>query len=201
LDENKAIQRLKQGDLGGLETLVRLYQVEAVRTVYGIVREQAQAEDVVQAAFVRLAERIHSYDDHRPFAPWFFRVAARDALMALRQEEHAIALDVSDLIDSEWLECIAAATPSPETFLEQAETGDAVWAALDALSPEQRAVIILRYYSDLKYVEIAQHLSLPPGTVRWRLHAALRRLHGWFLQRGWKFHQDGVIDARQENTQ
>lgn len=186
MGDHRAIQRLKQDDLGGLEALVRRYQVEAVRTAYAIVREQALAEDVAQAAFVRLAERIHRYDDHRPFAPWFFRTVARDALLALRQEAHTVPLDVGEPGDSGWVERVAADAPSPEALLERAETDDALWAALGALSPQQRAVIVLRYYSDLKHAEIAQRLNLPPGTVRWRLHSALRRLRGWFRQQGWE---------------
>ncbi len=200
MDEHKAIQGLKQGDLSGLEALVQRYQVEAIRTAYAIVREQSMAEDVVQSTFVRLPERIHQYDNHRPFAPWFFRIVARDALMVLRRERRAVPLDLGDPTDSGWLDRVAAETPSPEMLLEQIEAGNAIWDALGSLSPEQRAVIILRYYSDLKHKEIAQRLNIPPGTVRWRLHAALRHLRRWFRHGGWGHHRDGVGNAIQEKV-
>jgi RNA polymerase sigma factor (sigma-70 family) len=75
-----AISRLKQGDLNGLETLVSRYQARAVHAAYLIVHDRPLAEDVVQMAFVKVAERIHQFDEQRPFSPWFFRIVVNDAL-------------------------------------------------------------------------------------------------------------------------
>ena len=69
MEEQRAIQRLKRGDLGGLEVLVGHHQVRAVRTAYLIVRERALAEDVVQGAFVKAYEKINRFDETRPFGP------------------------------------------------------------------------------------------------------------------------------------
>jgi RNA polymerase sigma-70 factor (ECF subfamily) len=69
MDEVGAIQRLKHGDIGGLEILVKRYQVLASRTAYLVVRDQALAQDLVQAAFVRAYERIGGFDAARPFGP------------------------------------------------------------------------------------------------------------------------------------
>ena len=69
MEEAEAIARLKQGDVGGLEALVRGHQVQAVRTAYLITRDRALAEDVVQAAFVRAYERVGQFDSERPFDP------------------------------------------------------------------------------------------------------------------------------------
>ena len=69
MDDQSAISRLKQGDLRGLETLVEHYQVRAVHAAYLILYDRSLAEDVVQASFVKVAERIHQFDAERPFAP------------------------------------------------------------------------------------------------------------------------------------
>src|SRR4051794_10135971 len=73
-NEYEALARLRDGDIGGLEALVRLYQVRAVRAAYLVVRDRALAEDVAQGAFLRVYQRIAQLDPARPFAPWFFRI-------------------------------------------------------------------------------------------------------------------------------
>ena len=178
MTDQQAIARLKRGDVRGLETLVLRYQLEAVRTAYAIVRDAALAEDVVQTAFVRLVERIKQFEEERPFAPWFMRIVARDAIMILRRQAHDISLDTSDegLTDSpEHLD------PDAEMALQQAQTSAELWNLLETLPPEQRAVIVLHYYADLRHAEIAQKLDVPAGTIRWRLHAALKYLRRMLL--------------------
>src|SRR6187551_990499 len=83
--EQEAVARLKRGDISGLEALVRLCQVRAVRASYLIAGDVALAEDIVQSAFIRAYERIEQFDSGRPFAPWFLRMVVNDTLMALRR--------------------------------------------------------------------------------------------------------------------
>ena len=87
MEEREAIERLKRGDIGGLEALVKRHQVEAIRAAYLIVRDRALAEDIVQGAFLRAYERIGRFDADRPFGPWFMKVVANDALKAARKRE------------------------------------------------------------------------------------------------------------------
>lgn len=69
--EQQALARLKERDIGGLEFLVRRYQVQAVRAAYLVTRDRGLAEEVVQSAFLRAYERIEQFDARRPFRPWF----------------------------------------------------------------------------------------------------------------------------------
>ena len=73
MDEQKAIQRLKDGDIGRLEFLVHRYQVKAVRTAYLITRDPGLAEDIVQDAFLKAYRAIRGFQATRPFEPWFLR--------------------------------------------------------------------------------------------------------------------------------
>src|SRR5262249_1591254 len=66
--------------------------------------------------------------------------------------------------------------PDPATLLAAAETEEAIWAAIEQLSPPQRAAVVLRYYGDMSDAEVARRLALPSGTVRRRLHDARQRL-------------------------
>lgn len=170
MDEQEAIALLKQGDIGGLEALVALYQLRAVRAAYLVTRDPALAEDIVQAAFIRAYERIAQFDAARPFGPWFLRSVVNDAVKSATRQRPALPLDDDESPP------LPDGAPSPEAILERAETRAAVWAALGQLPPEQRAAIVLRYYLGLKEREIAAEVGVPHGTVKWRLHAARQRL-------------------------
>ena len=86
MDETQAITQLKKRNINGLETLVRLHYVHAVRTAYLITRERPLAEDVVQTAFIRSYERIDQFDLTRPFINWFLRIVVNDAIKAATRQ-------------------------------------------------------------------------------------------------------------------
>ena len=176
MEEAEAIARLKKGDIGGLEVLVHRYQVRAVRAAYLVVRDRALAEDIVQAAFVRAYERIDQFDAKRPFGPWFLRIVVNDAVKIARRRQRWVSLEASDRPETVLADLLADSNPGPA---DQAEAGDlrqTVWAALGRLPPAQRAAVVLRYYLGLSEAEMADELACPPGTVKWRLHAARNRL-------------------------
>jgi RNA polymerase sigma-70 factor (ECF subfamily) len=93
LEEQQAISRLKQGDLGGLEILVRHYQVKAVYAAFLIVRDLKLAEDIVQSTFLQAAQRIHQFDESRPFKAWFLRSVVNAAIKADKQQRRFVPLD------------------------------------------------------------------------------------------------------------
>src|SRR5690349_19424198 len=92
MEEQTAIALLQRGDIAGLATLVRLYQVRAIRAAYLITRDRALAEDVVQAAFIRAYQRIGQFDPRRPFGPWFLRCVTRDAVKVASRSARDVPL-------------------------------------------------------------------------------------------------------------
>lgn len=174
MDEQQAIARLKQGDINGLEFLAQQYQVQAVQTAYLITGERSMAEDVTQAAFLKVARKIAQFDARYPFRPWFLRMVVNDAIKAAKRQQKNIPLnEPADEAVSNWLLDTA---PRPE---ELAETGDlrrAVWNALRQLSPEQRAVILQRHFLEMSEVEMTEELQKPASTIKWWLRAARERL-------------------------
>ncbi len=170
MDEREAISRLRRGDIGGLEILVRRYQTEATQIAQVITRDRALAEDVVQNAFVRVYERIEQFDPDRPFAPWFFRIVSNDAIKAV----HRSHLHVSS--DSRSTALIEDPALNPEEIVIILQQVDSISEALQRLSPAQRSVIVSRYYLGLNDREIAQRFRGAPGTIRVHLHAARKRL-------------------------
>jgi RNA polymerase sigma-70 factor (ECF subfamily) len=177
VDERQALARLRRGDIGGLETLVQLYQVKATRTAFLITQDRALAEDVMQAAFLRVAERIHQFDPERPFEPWFLRVVINDAVKAASRSRRQVSMDADlDGSDLTLADILVDPAPDPADEAERLELQRAVWDAMAKLTPKQRAVAVLRYYLGYGEAEMAEYLTLPTGTVKWRLHAARERL-------------------------
>lgn len=173
LDDRQSIIRLKEGDIGGLEALVEAYQIKALRAAYLITHDRALAEDVVQAAFLRLYRSIESFDVERPFAPYFLRIVVNLALQSAQRGGRQLALEDDDLTWEEW---IADDSPDPQSEAEASELRETIRRALLALTPEQRAAIVMRYYLDYSESEMSDMLALPAGTVKWRLHAARKHL-------------------------
>jgi RNA polymerase sigma-70 factor (ECF subfamily) len=100
VEERAAIERLKRGDIGGLEALVRKYHTRAGRAAYLIVRDHALAENVAQDAFVRAYERFGQFDDGRPFGPWFMRIVINEAIGAARRRERTTSYRGGDVAAS-----------------------------------------------------------------------------------------------------
>ena len=177
MEERQAIIALKQGDLHGLETLVELHQQRAVEVAYLIVRDRATAEDVVQNAFIRAAEKIQQFDLHRPFGPWFFRIVSNLAVKTAQRDQSFVSLE--DDVDPEIASLaisLADDRPLPEEMVERAELRQLVWQALARLKPEQRAVIVMRHFQEMSEAEMVTHLQRPNSTIKWWLHTARKRL-------------------------
>jgi RNA polymerase sigma-70 factor (ECF subfamily) len=173
VDEKRAIAQLKCGNLAGLETLVNTYQLQAVRAAALVTGDTALAEDIVQNAFIRAAEKIDQFDSQRPFGPWFYRSVVNDAIKAMNRQKRQVSMDDDDRVE---LALLVDSTPLPEESVEDDETRMAVWRALEALSPKQRAAIVLRYYLEMDEKEMAGELHSPTGTIKWWLHTARKRL-------------------------
>jgi RNA polymerase sigma-70 factor (ECF subfamily) len=176
MDERQAVARLQRGDIGGLETLVRLYQVRATRAAYLITHDRELAADIMQATFLKAYERIGQFDATRPFGPWFLRSVVNDAIKASVKHSRQVSLDTdADELPSSAAR-LADAGPGPEALWEQAETAAEVWDALARLAPPQRAAIVQRYFLELNENEMSAAMQRPPSTVKWRLHAGRARL-------------------------
>lgn len=174
--ERTAITRLKQGDIDGLSFLVERYQVQAVRAAYLITRNRAQAEDVVQDAFLRAYQRIHQFDSTRPFGPWFLRSVVHAALKAIERQQRHVSLDDTTSTDTALIDQLVAVIPTPDEQAEHADLQNAVWEAMQHLAPSQRAAVVMRYYLGLSERAMSDRMECPVGTVKWRLSAARKQL-------------------------
>jgi len=177
MDERQAIARLQSGDLSGLETLVECYQAQAVQAACLIVQDRALAEDIVQNAFIVVADKIHQYDPERPFKPWFFRSVVNASIKAANRQKRQVFLNEPQPGQDESLADLLADThPLPEEWLEQQENRASVLHAIDQLPAGQRAVIVMRYFLEVSEIEMAGELQRPKSTIKYWLRTARKQL-------------------------
>ena len=177
MEDQIAISRIKQGDLTGLEILVNRYQVQAVQAAYAIVYDRAQAEDVAQSSFVKVVERIQQFDEARPFAPWFFRIVVNDAIKLARKQKRTVSLDEQlDEPTVQLAKWLVDPTLKPEQIMEQQETRGIILKAMQSLTPEQRAVIVMRYFLEMSEADMVAKMDRPLSTIKWWLRDARKQL-------------------------
>jgi len=176
MDEQRAIQQLKRGQMSGLEFLVSRYQVKAVRAAYLITRDPGLAEDVVQDCFIQVYRSILHFDETRPFEPWFMRSVVNASLKMLQGSARQVQVGAEREADESLFADLAARVESVEEHIESIEVQNQIWDALRKLSPRQRAVIVQRYFLDMSEKEMADESGSAVGTVKWMLNAARARL-------------------------
>ncbi len=162
--------------------LVRRYQHE----LYGYLRRYLGhddlAEDVFQNTFLAVFTKVRHYQPGRAAKPWLYAVATNQAIDALRRQRRRLEVRTgsaptdASLDARPGLDQLPTAAPDPADAAENAEAHAQVRAAVDALPDLLRQVVVLAYFQGLKYQEIAEALSIPLGTVKSRLHAAMAKL-------------------------
>ena len=177
MEDQLAISRIKQGDLTGLEILVNRYQVQAVQAAYAIVYDRALAEDIAQTAFLRVLERVHQFDEERPFGPWFFRIVVNDAIKAAQKQKNYLSLDTeSDEPATQLAKWLIDPNLRPEQVLEQKQARQNILKAIQSLSPEQRAVVVMRYFLEMSEADMVTKMDRPLSSIKWWLREARNRL-------------------------
>lgn len=162
MDDAGAIKRCQQGDREAFRHLVETYQKRAVAHAVAILFDRDDAEDAVQEAFVDAFKAIGTFDTSRTFYQWFY-VLLRNRCYKLTAKRRP-AENVDDLH-------FLASQPGTDD-----ETRLTLENAMRSLTPEEREIVSLKYFSGLSYDELAAHLQIPRGTVMSRLFYARRRL-------------------------
>jgi RNA polymerase sigma-70 factor (ECF subfamily) len=173
LDELDALKRAQRGDHEAFGLVVRRYEQPCFRAAYLIVRDEMEASDVAQEAFVRAYRALSKFDARQPFRPWLLRITTNLALNSVRSAKRRRALADRAVQD-------AAMRPQDATGPErQAELSDEarrVWDAVAQLSAEDQELLYLRFFLESSEQELSEALGRPRGTVKSRLHRSLRRL-------------------------
>ncbi|MEA2468726.1 MAG: hypothetical protein QOJ57_2852 [Thermoleophilaceae bacterium] len=165
-DPRGSVRGARDGSAVALDELFKAHWPAAHRAAYLIVHDSAAAEDIAQEAFLAAIRALDRFDRRRPFGPWLHRIVVNRAIDHVRSR--AIRREVGAELAPE----AAAATASWTSSAYSDET----MAALSALPPEHRGVIVMRHLLEYTPGEIARMLDLPRGTVNSRLRRGLDEL-------------------------
>ena len=159
-DERAWIRGAQAGNASDFEALFRAHWAQALRAAYLVVHDAAAAEDIAQEAFLAAVRNLDRFDRRRPFGPWLHRIVVNRAIDWSRRRRLRGEVELHD-------------EPVEQG---EADLGAGTVAALQRLSPEHRAVIVLRHLLGYTPGQIARLLDLPRGTVSSRLRRGLDEL-------------------------
>ena len=170
------VARAKERDEPAIRELIRRHNQRLFRAARAIVRNDAEAEDVVQAAYVSAFTHLGEFRAEAGFSTWLTRIAINEAIGRLRRRRPTTGLDQIDLESATSAQIIQFPTlqpqTNPESEMTRQEIREFLELAVDRLPPAFRAVFVLRDVEGLSVEETASFLSIKQETVRSRLHRA-----------------------------
>jgi RNA polymerase sigma-70 factor (ECF subfamily) len=167
--DEELVRRIRAGDTATFEALMRRYNQRLYRVARGIVRDHAEAEDVMQQAYLSAYTNLHQYEQRGSFAGWLIRIAVHEAFAGHRRRAQAAAKE--SIVDSTY-DQIASPGPDPEQAAQSSELRRNLQAMIDALADAYRPVFVLREVEGLSTAETAEALGLSEDVVKTRLHRA-----------------------------
>ena len=190
--DKEVVARAQEGDHDAFRILVERYQGRAYALALRILRNEDQARDAVQDAFLKVYGSIRRFEGRSSFYTWLYRLVFNHCLDLKRKDKSSGHVEWEDerMGDDLVVEQAGSGTvgagglPGPGVELERAELRKMMAEAIDQLPDEARETLILREVEGMPYAEIAEKLGIPKGTVMSRLHYARKRLQQQLLEAG-----------------
>jgi RNA polymerase sigma-70 factor, ECF subfamily len=183
LSDEDLLTRLRDGERDLFGAVVRRFQNEIFLYLLRYTGDRQNAEDSFQNTFLQVYLKIGQYEPGRPVRPWLYRIATNQAIDLMRSQgrHHSARIDLPSEETAEGgggtlLDCLSSAEREPYERLLLDEKRQQVQQAIMELPPAMRDVVLLVFYAELKYADIAEILGVPVGTIKSRLHNALIRL-------------------------
>lgn len=181
------IRSLQAGEIGAFDEFFARHRRRILAYAIGLLNDRALAEDVVQETFVAFVKHLEHIEPERGAVTWLFRVARNRAIDVMRKRRHEFLTEEAHVhADKE----PAMPTALPDSALLRNETRDEVLDAVRALPDRERDVLLLHYFGELKFREVAKTLKRPLGTVLWQARRGVTQLRSTIG------HLDPTSDAR-----
>ena len=178
-DDTDLVERSRAGDRRAFGRIVERYQSLVASIAYSSIGDLALSQDIAQETFIRAYSALHQFRGDAQFYTWLYRIAVNLCVDQRRREaKHAeVALETDERGEGPLPSLPDGPRPDqPFERTRDAEIAHRVQAAMAELTPEHRAVILLREVEGLSYAEIGEVLDCPKGTVMSRLHYARRQM-------------------------
>ncbi|GGA58984.1 RNA polymerase sigma factor [Edaphobacter acidisoli] len=178
----EVIERVKAGEVALYEVIMRRYNQRLYRVARSILRNDGEAEDVMQDAYVRAYQHLSQYSGAAPFATWLTRIAVNEALARLRLRNRNQQLEDDDR-NGDGPMHVADTAPDPERSASVAEMNHFLEEAVLDLPEQYRTVVMLRDIEELSTADTAAALDLTEENVKVRLHRARGMMREWLFDR------------------
>ena len=179
-DDIALVLRCQKGDALAFEQLVIKYRSKVFSMIYGMVQNEQDAWDLAQEGFIKAWRSIHRFKGQASFYTWLYRIVTNVAIDSLRRKSFKKTAEFDDEIAATQVEPGSKTMPQPDPMphqgLEREEIRHRIEHAINKLSPEHRAVIVMKEIEELQYNEIAEALGCSIGTVMSRLFYARKKL-------------------------
>lgn len=176
--ESELIGRFKSGELQVFNLLTRMWYEKILGLLYRILGDVDEAEDVCQKTFITAYFRLHQLNDNDKFRTWLYRIANNCAIDHLRERKKSYRRNGTP--GSDGSDAMSELPERDPVDLEGRIDGTALRflceKALRSIPDEQRTVVVMKLYQDLKFTEIAEVLNIPVNTVKTRMYAGLRNI-------------------------
>jgi RNA polymerase sigma factor (sigma-70 family) len=179
-EDIQLVARARAGDERAFRALLEKYERAVFSICLRMVRNREEAADLAQDAFIKVFGSLDRYNPAYAFSSWLFKITSNLCIDYLRKRR-IDTLPMDQPIDGEKGEIqrqYAAPDPTPDESLDRREKMARLESAIAALPDHYRIMLVLRHQEDLSYEEIADHLSIPLGTVKARIHRAREMLKG-----------------------
>jgi RNA polymerase sigma-70 factor (ECF subfamily) len=174
--DEQVVERVLAGETALYELLMRRHNQRLYRVARAILRDDGEAEDVMQDAYVRAYQNLASFEGRAKFATWLTRIAVNEALARSRRRARFQSIDPSDESHGDIMNAATSTARSPEQETYDRELAGVLEKAVLSLSDEHRLVFVLRDVEGLNTEETAQCLNLTQENVKVRLHRAHAKL-------------------------
>lgn len=179
-DDIALVRRCQKGDALAFEQLVIKYRSKVFSMIFGMVQNEQDAWDLAQEGFIKAWRSIHRFKGEASFYTWLYRIVTNVAIDSLRRKGFKKTAEFDDQIAANEVEPGSKTLPTPDPLphhgLEREEIRQRIEQAISKLSPEHRAVIVMKEIEELQYNEIAEALGCSIGTVMSRLFYARKKL-------------------------
>lgn len=181
LTDAQLLQEYGKGDEAAFREIVNRYKNSLYAFLKQFLNRSDLVDDVFQETFLQLFNSRKSFDLSRPLRPWLFTIAANKAKDALRKNQRTAAVPIGTLTESEEMSfdemfnALSSDTAVPYDDVERGETVALVNEVIGNMPDNLREILALAYFNQFSYKQMAEILSIPIGTVKSRLHAAVAR--------------------------